>query len=100
MASSSPTLTTIPREKIWELLLIKNEEQDPAAQREFWLPEYPVVKAAIYLVNHQLNQEHNENLRKRDKRLNMHIGTKDLPSLLEKDLVFGKTFRTPHSSFT
>ena len=53
------------------------------------------MKAAIYLVNHQLNQEHNENLRKRDKRLNMHIGTEDLPSLLEKGFGFRKNLSYP-----
>ena len=42
------------------------------------------MKASIYLVNHQFNHEHNENLRKRDKRLNQSIITGGLPGLVAK----------------
>ena len=87
MASPPPTLTTIPREirdQIWEYLFIKTWGQDPAASKTVWPPHYPLMKAAIYLVNSQLNQEHNENLRKRDKRRNPHICTDGLSSLVIK----------------
>ena len=75
MMASSPPILTIPRgirDKIWELLYIKAEKQDPRP-RKLRINGYPHMKAAIYLVNSQLNQEHKENLLPEDKWINQQI---------------------------
>lgn len=78
MASSRPSLVTIPREirdQIWELLYIKNFEQNPVPRSEllFRNARYPHMKAALYLTSQQLNQEHKGNLLREDKRIERTI---------------------------
>lgn len=70
-------------------------ELDPAACRRFWLPDYPFMKAEIYLVNHQLSREHNENMRKRDKRLSLRVRADDLYDLVTRGHGYRKQLSYP-----
>ena len=98
MASSAPSLLTIPREirdQIWELCYIKDSKQDPVTRPHSWDGySYPHMKSEIYLTNRQLNEEHKDNLSRKDKWVdrvfsdNSSFRSESLEKRVQRDLSY------------
>ena len=82
MATSSlqvSPLLTVPqeiRDRIWDLLYIKNSKQDPVIKtvnRADDTSHYPHMKGLIYLVNRQLCDEHGYRLKLKSSQVNQEF---------------------------